>query len=38
MLSKESYASVCFLLTRIPLIPSRHAAKISEKFVYLVLG
>jgi hypothetical protein len=35
MLSKEDYACVCFLYTRVPLIPSRHAAEIFEKVVTL---
>jgi hypothetical protein len=38
MLSKEDFASVCFYKLEIPLIPSRHAAEILKKFVYLVLG
>jgi hypothetical protein len=35
MFSKEGYASVCFLETRVPLIPRRHAAEILEKVVTL---
>jgi hypothetical protein len=38
MLFKEDFASVCFYKLEVPLIPSRHAAEIFEKFVYLVLG
>jgi hypothetical protein len=37
MLSKEDFASVCFLLTRVPLMLSCRAAKILKKLVHLVL-
>jgi hypothetical protein len=33
MFSKEVYASVSFLYTRVPLIPNRHAAEILKKLV-----
>jgi hypothetical protein len=37
MLSKEDFASVCFLQIRVPLMLSCNAAEILKKFVYLVV-
>jgi hypothetical protein len=31
MLSKDDFASVCFLQTKVPLVPSCHATEIFEK-------
>jgi hypothetical protein len=33
MLSKEDFASVCFLYTKVPLIPSCHAAEILKSLL-----
>jgi hypothetical protein len=38
MFSKEVYDSLCFYALEVLLIPSRHAAKILQKFVYHVIG
>jgi hypothetical protein len=37
MLSKEDFASVCFLETRVPLMLSCRATKILKKVVHLIV-